>query len=367
LFDVGIDDDDPEDSIDSFGLEEYFRLKRDRWLYLPVTNEDMRSWQTTLQGTEEVTEKGSSTDLSSRFLSTGTTIVGIALGDTCILAADTRATAGTLVANLRADKLHRLGKFAAAAGAGTSADLDHLTRECRYTARLQSRLSQVGNADCEMAAMSDDEKRGGQRGNGHDDDGDFSSVLSMVHFLQNRLYEQGGSCQANLIVGGVDPVSGRAHLRAIHPHGSVDVVTYTALGSGGMAAMAVLESRYTALEKTVLLTEEDALALAVEAVRAGIVHDLGSGSQVDAVIISARNGCQFRRCIVPEESLPPTRHTNTSNNVITSKNENMNLGVNGFGNTPFSVRSTRVVKVSQQKSVANEMENWKDVLHPTIP
>lgn len=49
-----------------------------------------------------------------------------------------------------------------------------------------------------------------------------------------------------MIVGGYDDVQSQSggRLTAIHPHGSMDVVPFAALGSGGLAAMAVLESRY---------------------------------------------------------------------------------------------------------------------------
>jgi Proteasome subunit len=66
----------------------------------------------------------------NKFTKTGTTIVGVAGSDYCILGADSRATSSTLVADKRCWKIHPLAQNCAAAGAGTSADLDHLTREC---------------------------------------------------------------------------------------------------------------------------------------------------------------------------------------------------------------------------------------------
>ena len=289
----------------------------------------------------------------SRYLSTGTTIVGIAVGDTCILAADTRATAGSLVADRRADKLHPLGKYAAAAGAGTSADLDHITRQCLYVGKLRSRLAKsVGNVDTDTDILEDDF---------WDSDETETSVLRLVDYLRDRLYEQGGSCEANLIVGGIDPKTGKAHLRAIHPHGSVDILEFTALGSGGLAAMAVLESGYpkllTATNSNKNSTVEGAIALAIEAVRAGIRHDLGSGSQVDLVIIT-RDGCKYMRSVFPEETLPS--HNVTSS--ITETPGSPPPGVNGFGSMPFSVRATRVVRISQQEEEKQNLENWNDIL-----
>lgn len=268
---------------------------------------------------------------SPKYLKTGTTIVGIVVGNVCILAADTRATSGTLVADRQADKLHPLGKFAAAAGAGTSADLEHITRECYYSNMLRTRLQQIGNSGEFTVDLPD------------------QSVLEVCHYLQKRLYEQGGTCQANLIVGGVDD-TGTPHLRALHPHGSSDVVDYTALGSGGLAAMAVLESRYRQIDTSTNTTEE-AIQLAVDAVRAGIVNDLGSGSQVDVCVID-KSGCRYTRAVLPEESLPfhPRSPTPTRS------------GVNGFGDSPFFVRSMRVIRTSNDEESRRQIRKWEDTL-----
>ena len=52
------------------------------------------------------------------------------------------------------------------------------------------------------------------------------------------------------MLGGVDSNDGHAHLYSIQPHGSSDKCMYTALGSGSLSAMSVLESgivQYTAI------------------------------------------------------------------------------------------------------------------------
>jgi 20S proteasome subunit beta 2 len=55
------------------------------------------------------------------FTKTGTTIVGLITKDAVILAADTRATAGSIVADKNCEKLHKLSPNIYAAGAGTAA------------------------------------------------------------------------------------------------------------------------------------------------------------------------------------------------------------------------------------------------------
>ena len=55
---------------------------------------------------------------------------------------------------------------------------------------------------------------------------------------------------------------------------------YLTLGSGSLAAMAVIESQF--VED---LSEEKAMNLCIAAIEAGVYHDLGSGSNVDVVVI----------------------------------------------------------------------------------
>jgi 20S proteasome subunit beta 2 len=45
-----------------------------------------------------------------------------------------------------------------------------------------------------------------------------------------------------LILGGID--NSGAHLYSIYPHGSIDKLPYISMGSGSMAAISELESRW---------------------------------------------------------------------------------------------------------------------------
>jgi hypothetical protein len=81
-----------------------------------------------------------------KYLKTGTTIVGVQTRGSIILAADTRATEGTVVADTRCEKVHQLSRNVWCCGAGTSADLDALTRKVRYTFLLKGVVkNSVGN------------------------------------------------------------------------------------------------------------------------------------------------------------------------------------------------------------------------------
>merc|ERR1719228_3168643 len=62
------------------------------------------------------------------------------------------------------------------------------------------------------------------------------------------------------------------------------------MGSGTMAAMSVLESRWVPD-----MSEEDAKQLVRDAIRAGIFNDMGSGSYVDLVVIKPKDDVQYLR------------------------------------------------------------------------
>ncbi|GAX14047.1 hypothetical protein FisN_5Lh029 [Fistulifera solaris] len=305
--------------------DEYLSLKR----FLDSSNAFATNHP---QQSQELAKDNKNSNL--KFTKTGTTIVGVAIDGVCVLAADTRATAGSLVADNRAEKLHLLNARTVAAGAGTSADLQHITRECAAVAALQARWNQVGN--------DVDSKRE-----------DTSSVLELVYWLRKRLYERNGAYQANLIVGGIHH-NGKAQLRAIHPHGSVDVVPFTALGSGGMAAMSVLEQGYPALARADD-PRQAAQELCIQAIRAGIENDLGSGSQVDICVVDAKAGCVMTRGVHPEERLP------TMDERLDDIGDTG--GVNGFGKVPFVLQAPRVVRPSDMELRMRERELWSSLIN----
>lgn len=58
-------------------------------------------------------------------------------------------------------------------------------------------------------------------------------------------------------------------------------MNYVSLGSGSIAASGILETEYREN-----MSFEEAQALAIKAISAGIIEDLGSGSQVDVCLIS---------------------------------------------------------------------------------
>merc|ERR1719456_493292 len=181
---------------------------------------------------------------------TGTTICGCVAGDSVVLAADTRATEGPIVADKNADKLHFIAPNVWFAGAGTSADLEHTTE------LMKSQMTLLRLAT-----------------------GTQTRVCTVVQRLSTMLFRYQGHVGCALVLGGVD-VTG-PHLYQIYPHGSTDVLPFVTMGSGSLAAMAMLETGYRSD-----LTTDEGKALVAKAIRAGIFNDLGSGGNVDVCVIN---------------------------------------------------------------------------------
>lgn len=191
--------------------------------------------------------------------STGTTIVGVKFHNGVVIAADTRATAGDIVADKNCEKLHRLAPKIWCAGAGTAADTEMVT--------------QLIASNLELHSLST---------------GKDARVVTALTHLKQHLFKYQGHIGAYLIVAGVDPTG--AHLFSVQAHGSTDVGYYQSLGSGSLAAMAILESQWKED-----ISKEEAIKLASDAIEAGIWNDLGSGSNVDICVMEVGKDAQLYR------------------------------------------------------------------------
>jgi len=181
---------------------------------------------------------------------TGTTIVGLIYQDGIVLGADTRATEGPIVCDKNCEKIHYIASNIYCCGAGTSADTENTT------ALISSQL--------ELHRLAS---------------GRQPRVVTAKTMLKQMLFRYQGNISAALVLGGVD-IAG-PHLHTVYPHGSTDDLPFVTMGSGSLAAMAVFEANYkTGMEK------EDAIKLVHAAICAGIFNDLGSGGNVDIVVIT---------------------------------------------------------------------------------
>lgn len=196
---------------------------------------------------------------------TGTTICGVIAKDAVVLAADTRATAGEVIADKNADKLHYLAANVYTAGAGTAADLEHATG--------------LISSQVELHRLAT---------------GTQVRVVNVVTRFKKMLFKYQGNIGCALVLGGVD-ING-PQLYQIYPHGSTDMLPFTSMGSGSLAAMSVLEAGYKDD-----MSVEEAKDLVAKAISSGILNDLGSGGNVDVVVIKKDSVEKTRRFQRPTE------------------------------------------------------------------
>ncbi|XP_037340715.1 proteasome subunit beta type-10 [Pungitius pungitius] len=181
---------------------------------------------------------------------TGTTIAGIVYKDGVVLGADTRATDDMVVADKNCMKIHYIAPKIYCCGAGVAADAEITT--------------QVMASNVELHVLNT---------------GRPPLVAMVTRQLKQMLFRYQGHVGSSLIVGGVD-VNG-AHLYSVYPHGSYDKLPFVTMGSGAAAAVSVFEDRFKPNMEL-----EKAKQLVRDAITAGILCDLGSGSNVDLCVIT---------------------------------------------------------------------------------
>ncbi|KAJ1456840.1 nucleophile aminohydrolase [Pelagophyceae sp. CCMP2097] len=195
---------------------------------------------------------------------TGTTIAGVCFDGGIVLAADSRATEATLIADPTYSKIHRLADHVWACGAGSCADAERLARHARLDALLERRRLRAVRGEA---------------------DGAQPTVALLASLARRRLNLARLEC--HLIVGGVDRDG--AHLCSIGADGALlRDLDYIADGSGSLAATSTLALRYRRG-----LGRDAAVEAACEAVSAGIRADTGSGGRVDIVVIDGISVSQF--------------------------------------------------------------------------
>lgn len=182
-------------------------------------------------------------------MKTGTTICGVVFNGGVVLGADTRATAGSIVADKNCEKIHWISDYIWCCGAGTAADTENTTMIISQQLEL-------------LRLQTNREPR----------------VVTAMTRLKHFLFKYQGHISAALVLGGVDSTG--SYLYTIHPHGSVDQLPYATMGSGSLCAMSVFEAGYRDD-----LTEEEAITLVADAIESGVMNDLGSGSNVDVCVI----------------------------------------------------------------------------------
>jgi len=250
---------------------------------------------------------------------TGTTICAVIFKDGVILGADTRSTGGDIVANKNCEKLHYMAPNIYCAGAGTAAD-------CVKTTRIIS-------SQLELHRLNT---------------GRQVRVVAANRLVKQMLFRYQGHIGTYLILGGVD-VTG-PHLYEIAAEGCTSKVPYCTMGSGTLAAMSVLEGRWVPD-----MSEEDGKQLVRDAIRAGIFNDMGSGSNVDLVVIKAKDDVKYLRGF-DEANVKGVRrqkyaYDKGATGVLTEKIRKIKLGGNAGEGSQFVIESEAVRQVESMDTI----------------
>jgi proteasome beta subunit len=181
----------------------------------------------------------------------GTTTLGLVCKDGVVLAAERRATMGTLIAHKVTKKIFKLDDNIGITTAGLVGDLQVLTRYITAEVELY-RLKRGVPMSVEACATL------------------TSNILSARRFFPYLV---------QLVIGGVDTKG--SHVYSIDLAGGAIPDTYVTTGSGSPFVYGVLEDQY----KEGLSTDEG-LDLAVRAITAAMKRDAASGDGIDVVKIT---------------------------------------------------------------------------------
>ncbi|GBG31813.1 Proteasome subunit beta type-7 [Hondaea fermentalgiana] len=214
---------------------------------------------------------------------TGTTIVGVVFDGGVALAADTRAT-GNVIVDKNCEKIHYIAPNIYCCGAGTAADTEMTVSSISILQEPLRDTHDTGQISSQLELLRLNTAKS-------------SRVVTAMTMLKRHLFNYQGHVSAALVLGGVDATG--PHLYTVYPHGSTDKLPYVTMGSGSLAAMSVFETSYKDN-----LTEQEAIDLVAEAIKAGIFNDLGSGSNVDVCIITKDKVDMKRNFITPNDQGP---------------------------------------------------------------
>ena len=179
-----------------------------------------------------------------------TTTVGMVFGDKVVLAADKRATAGTTIYHKNVRKIATITNKAALTISGLVADAQFLVENAKYFAKTyEFELNKPVSIR------------------------NLASYLSTLLSLYLRYYP----FIVQLLLGGYDV---EPSLYYIDLYGTVTKEKYIATGSGSPIALGVLESKYNEDLKL-----EDAVEIAITAVKSAMSRDGFSGEGIDVVVI----------------------------------------------------------------------------------
>jgi proteasome beta subunit len=196
-------------------------------------------------------EQHLSDEAQARFYIPGATTIGLVFSDGVILASEKRVTYGSMIMSKTVKKVFRIADQVGAACAGLVSDMQILSREVEAQAKLFA-----FEAKRPMPVKA------------------AAKVMSNVLFNMRMI-----PLITQTIVGGMD--DDVPALYVLDVIGSLLPDTYAAVGSGAQIATGVLEDGYKDN-----MSQQDARALVLRAIKSAIRRDAMSGDGVDFFIIT---------------------------------------------------------------------------------
>ncbi|MGQ4890997.1 MAG: proteasome subunit beta [Candidatus Njordarchaeia archaeon] len=189
----------------------------------------------------------------------GTTTVGVTFKDGVVIAADKRASAGTFIASRRAKKVHKITKKIVFTISGLVADAQILVKWVR------TNMSNLARSTGREPLVSE--------------------VANLTASVLHQYFRTYIPFIVHFIIGGVD-IKG-PHLYFIDHAGGINRDKYLATGSGSPVAIGILEDGFKEnMEK------EEAIKLALRALRGAIRRDAATGDGIDLVVVT-EEGVKF--------------------------------------------------------------------------
>jgi len=194
----------------------------------------------------------------------GTTTVGVTYPRGVVIAADKRASAGTFIASKKAQKIHPITDNIVFTISGLVADAQILVKWIRN----------------HVKRMSIEQNRPPL----------VKEVANLTSMLLHNYFRTLIPFMVHFIIGGIDPTG--PHIFFLDHTGGAQEDKFISTGSGSPVAYGVLEAEYRRD-----LTEEDAIKLALRALRSAIKRDAATGDGIDLAVITREGVKVFK----PEE------------------------------------------------------------------
>jgi proteasome beta subunit len=186
-------------------------------------------------------------------LKKGTTTIGIACKDGTVLASETRATMGNLIAHKHADKIYKLDDNLGMTTAGLVGDDQALARYVRAEVELH-RLKSASYMSVKGAATL------------------------TANILQSNRYMP---FYVGLIIGGVD--DGKSSVYGLDAAGGMTDDEYVSIGSGSPFSLGVLEDQFESG-----MSVSEATDIAIRALHSSMERDSASGGRAVVVNITSK-------------------------------------------------------------------------------